>query len=186
MKVLLDPGHPTYPGNNGATARSLVESVWTLDRAREIWEVLRRKGIECDLTRHDRKTAVSLRKRAEASRNYDLYISLHIDKVKDKRACGLVTYVKRSDQVGKRYAQAISDEYGHPGKYVFNDRVHARSGRPLYAENHKRVLNVLKRVECPSVLVEAGYMSNDRDYRRLTNEYDEIVSAIVRAVALNS
>lgn len=184
MKVLLDPGHPSYPGNKGAVNKDFVERVWTLDTARSIWSELHKRGHRCDLTRHDYTTPVRLSRRQAQSDGYDLYVSIHCDKNKDPRVSGLVTYVKPGDRMGYRTALQISKAYGHPGTYVWNGAVKQRRGRPLIAsrKRFKRVHNCIRYAKCPAVLVECGYVSNAEDLHRLKNERGAIVDAIVSGI----
>lgn len=113
---------------------------------------------------------------------YDLYISLHCDKSKDSRVSGMVCYVREDDPWAYRYAQSILDAYDRPGTYVMNDRIYRRSHKPMYTTKFRRVNNCIRKVRCPALLIEAGYVSNLQDLRRLEHEVEDIVDAIVLGI----
>lgn len=90
-KIVLDPGHGG--DDSGTAADQLSEKDLTLDIALRLEETLRDDGFEVLLTRRDDEF-VSLRDRAELANrlNADLFVSIHINWIVDRRVRGLETY----------------------------------------------------------------------------------------------
>ncbi len=167
MKVALDLGHArgTDASRNGITERNVCAEV-----ARLLRERLREAGHEADIIDFpDESNAADLRKTAKAvnTGGYELSVSLHCDCVKPTTACGAhVCYVSTN---GKRLAKAIAKRLCPlmPGR----------------AEQVKKRTNLymLNATDCPAVLVEFGFLSNEGDRAKLTDA--EVQAQMAEAVA---
>ena len=198
--IVLDAGHG---GNDTGTSHrglKLEEKVFTLDVAERLrallhdderWRVI--------LTRTD-DTYISLGDRARRANEEkaDLFVSIHFNAVANNSAVhGTETYV-----LTPRFQRSTSSDQASPDdKQEQVGNRHDAWSAVLGYQMHRHLLSrlktadrgykrarfaVLRLVDCPAVLVEAGYLSNDaeakkigrEDYRRVIAEafYAAIVS----------
>ncbi len=179
--IVLDPGH----GGRDPGARSAVlgieEKDMTLDVALRLRTLLEARGYRVILTRRDDRY-VSLERRARIANmaRADLFISIHFNAVDNASVAGAETFVltprhHRSTGQGSRRPEDVET---HPGNH--NDHWNALLGfyvqRQLLHDTGaadrgvKRArFSVLREVESPAVLVEAGYLSNSAEARRIAN-----------------
>lgn len=207
--VVLDPGHGGRdPGAIGVGG--LQEKDVTLRMATAVAAGLKQRGFNVVLTREDDR-ALSLEERtaiAEAARG-DLFISLHANAARRKAVRGVETYyldenherhsltvaarengIARSDvnalqstlaklrvsevsPHARRLAETIQQQIvsGMPKKFAPVPDLGAKKG-PFY---------VLFLSSMPAVLVEAGFLTNAEEAKRLRNE--AYVGAMARQIA---
>jgi N-acetylmuramoyl-L-alanine amidase len=192
--IVVDAGHGGQDTGTRNTALKLDEKGFTLDVARRLAEHLDSQGFKVIMTRTDDRF-VSLAERAEIANRAkaDLFVSIHFNSVeKSPEVRGSETYIltpryqrstadltssesDRTQQAGNR-ADAWSMVLG----YQMQRNLLERLG--TFDRGLKRArFAVLRLVECPAVLVEAGYLSNHEEALRLaTPEYR---AAIAEAVA---
>jgi N-acetylmuramoyl-L-alanine amidase len=173
--IVLDPGHG---GNDvGGRSNGLVEKEITLDVARRTEELLTRSGFTTVLTRKD-DNYVSLEDRAAIANSYDdaILVSVHFNLDGSRDSSGVESfYARRKSQPEEEWA--FIGLFGKPdvqldtgedlAGYVQNavsKRTNARN-RGIRAGN----LFVVRKVKCPAVLVEGGFMSNPMEARLLGN-----------------
>jgi N-acetylmuramoyl-L-alanine amidase len=163
LRIVIDPGH----GGRDPGARS-ADGTWekniALGVAHELAHRLRdRLGVEVVLTRDGDQT-LSIAERALYAENASLFLSVHANTCPEQWVGGVQTfYADDADNgsasrrlallVHHRVVDAIAGGYGP---------VHDGGVRP-------RELGVLVRSAAPSVLLEAAYLSNPTDRRRLAD-----------------
>lgn len=172
--IILDAGHG---GSDGGT---LAEGIICVDNCRinvvekdiNLAVVLRMKtlleelGIEVVLTREADKT-ISLDERVEIanSKEADFFVSIHCNFFEDDASVsGLECYYFERSDSGKLYAEKMLEKIADGGK------VDTRNvkGSDFY---------VLKRTKSVAVLVELGYLSNEKECRLLASEeYQETLA----------
>lgn len=189
--VVIDPGHGGK--DEGARGRGLVEKNLTLDLAMRVDKRLKTFGFPTVLTRTDDRY-VSLSDRAAMGNKADdsLFVSLHLNKGAESAASGIETFYE-TEKIPPETAWTWIGFFNRP------DTSQCESGETLagYVQTSlvlrtdaanrgikRRDLFVCRHVRGPSVLVEAGFLSNPVEARLLANgEYRErIATAVVEGV----
>jgi N-acetylmuramoyl-L-alanine amidase len=156
-KVVLDAGHGGKdPGTHSAAG--IEEKSINLAVALAAAQYLRDKGIEVVLTRKDdtfvelaERTAIATRSRAQ------LFVSIHAD------------YSKKSAWAGHTILlpQDNSPEASRLATLISGSMVTAGSAQRSVRQDD-RGLWVLKHADCPSILVELGFLSNKTEAASLS------------------
>lgn len=189
--VVIDPGHGGR--DEGARSHGLVEKDLTLDLAKRVDKRLHTFGIPTILTRNEDRF-VSLSDRAAIGNRPDdaLFVSLHFNQNSASSASGVETFYE-TEKVPPESAWTWIGFFNKP------DTSGCESGETLAgyvqtslvlrtdAQNRgvkRRDLFVCRHVRGPSVLIEAGFMSNPVEARMLANgEYRErLATSIVEGV----
>ncbi|MGV8119991.1 MAG: N-acetylmuramoyl-L-alanine amidase [Candidatus Xenobiia bacterium LiM19] len=174
--VCIDPGHGgsdrgAYNGSYG-----IAEKDVTLEISRRLGALLRQKGWRVVFTRvSDRdvtyagspdKDELGARTQAAHCSNADLFVSIHINASVNKQANGVSTHwYKNIDQnLAQEIQFQLIQKTGRKDRGTPRDRFY-----------------VLRTAEMPSVLVEAGFISNDEEAGLLLNE--EYLQRIVQGIA---
>lgn len=182
--IVLDPGHGgTDPGKQNRRLR-LNEKDMTLDVARRLKPLLEKAGYRVRLTREtDRRfsnhPAVDLQMRADFANDAgaDLFVSIHFNAVEPRdaaRVTGTETYVlpppgvlSTADERPDTMTNRAYPGNGHDAANVLlGAHLHRRfiAGLGQSDRGYKRArFAVLRFVECPAVLIEAAYLSNDTE-----------------------
>ena len=196
--VLIDPGHggrdPGAPAVSGTTS----EKQLTLAMARELRDLLARRGrVRVALTRDDDRYLTLDQRAMLASRiGASLYLSLHMDSAPNPLARGATVYSLSdvaSDAEAARFAnrenaagglsgradgsvQAMLDDLALREQMTASADLATRLVRKsrgrvlLRPEPHRfAAFHVLKRAQVAAVLFEAGYVSNADDEIGLTS-----------------
>lgn len=191
VKVLIDPGHGGLDG--GASSGDIVERDITLSIGHKLSERLEKKGALVVLTRQKKGDALAehapsekftstrsrkladlkLREDIAINENPDVFISVHVNSIPDKRWRGAqVFYHEGGHPNGEPLANAIQEAFVENLKNT--DRV-AMSIRGVY---------LLKNAPMPAVLVETGFLSNDEERALLTDPkyQDQLADAIMQGI----
>jgi len=144
--VVLDPGHGGRdPGthHNGVREKDIVLNV-ALMAARE----LRAAGVDVRMTRSD-DTFIELNERAALSNRArpKLFVSLHVDYARNRRAKGFTIYAPR-DRMRQAWRAGMT--------MVNHMRSTGLDNRGLRPAGFR----VLLHTKCPALLIEMGYVSN--------------------------
>ncbi len=159
INVVIDAGHGG--DDHGATFETFKE--------KEIAEIISKKiqalnsdtDVKIHFTRHD-DSPISLSERADLINEIkpDLAISLHINNNKNTTTRGFEVYV--SDQ---------SNHYEKSSALAEKLISKLAEKSPLNNRGVKKApFMVLKKADCPSLLVEFGFISNETDRNYLTSE----------------
>ncbi|MCR8635009.1 N-acetylmuramoyl-L-alanine amidase family protein [Paenibacillus radicis (ex Xue et al. 2023)] len=168
-KVVIDPGHgdqdPGAKAVNGST-----EKEFNLSMGLKVYKLLQKEAlIEPFLTRND-DTFVPLDDRAEFanSRNADLFVSIHGNSY-TSASTGTETYYYKSD----------SDLFAQ----IMHKHLTAATGLPDRGVR-QQPFRVVKATNMPAVLLEVGYLSNERDTALMFDEafQDRVALAIVAGI----
>jgi N-acetylmuramoyl-L-alanine amidase len=194
QSVFLDAGHGGK--DPGTSHNGLVERDVTLDVAKRVGNLLRRKGIDVQYSREsDVHISLEQRTRMANKARADLFVSLHLNASNDAYAGGFETYYL--DIAGNRDAARLAtlENIGSDKKlgdmtailtdFMLSARTQesrqlaralqhatlARLGKLRYPTRDGGVraapLHVLIGSNMPAVLVELGYCSNREEARRL-------------------
>ena len=207
--VVVDAGHGGRdPGAVGPD--NILEKDVTLQLAKEVAAALRQKlGVKVLLTRTD-DSFLELRERTDYANRVgaDLFISLHANATPDGKAYGLETYFlnlsknNQAAEVAARENGTSLQEVGNLEAILFDLMANAKINESsrLAAEvqqalvaglrpHYSRIkdlgvkqgpFHVLLGATMPSVLVEAAFISNNREAKRLASiDYRQRVAAAI-------
>jgi len=177
-RICLDPGHGGM--DSGNRVGSHQEKTYTLLLAQELAAQLTRAGYKVTLTRNTDKF-IELSDRADIAkkRSADLFISLHFNSAPNSASTVRGTEVYCMTSVGAPSTNARgegSDAGWYPGnrsndKNVFLAYQLQKSvTKGLGAEDrglHRARFAVLRDATMPAVLIEAGFMSNPAEGRKI-------------------
>ncbi len=181
--IVIDPGHG---GANGGTISVLdkrPEKEFTLDWARRIKPLLEQEGWQVFLTRtNDVDIALSNRVAVAESHRADLFISLHFNSVApDQKPAGLATFCLTPpgmpSTITRGYPDYLFQNFPNNNFDVQNLQVAARlhhsllhvTGMEDRGVGRARFVGVLRGQRRPAVLIEAGFLSNPAEARKIEN-----------------
>lgn len=203
--IVVDAGHGgNDPGNQNRRLK-LSEKTYTLDVARRLERLLKTHGFKVIMTRKgdraldlDERTAIANKARA------DLFISIHFNGFSRSEVAGTETYVmtprhQHSSPQAERDKRMVSTMYPS-NKYddwnaAFGYHIHRSMVTKLKSADRglKRFrYSVLRTINCPAVLVEAAFLSNDAEGRRVATAWyrqriaESISDAVNQLAALNA
>ncbi len=181
ITVVIDAGHG---GNdNGAVAPDgTTEKELTLSIAKKIQELNKSTNLKILLTRdadiyQDPKTKAGLANKFGA----DLFISIHVNNAPaagDEKQTGMEVFVARDEfkNTGKSKLFAASITAAFHNNYLLSV--------PENPSQSKRGITVLEQTSCPSVLIEAGFVSNKKDlaYLQSTDGKEQFARNVLNAI----
>ena len=182
--VMLDPGHGgLYMTGTALTDNSITESSITLSVALKTKAILESYGAEVIMTRST-DVAYTLYERAEMNlvKKPDVFVSIHCDGTSSEFTSGTHTfyYTPFSQPLAASIHNALVVNYRN---YIYTP------DSPNYANIDRKIkyypFYVTRFYNCPSVLVETGFMSNVTEGRLLTdtNVQSWIADGIVKGLA---
>lgn len=196
--IVIDPGHGGQDTGTQNKPLKMDEKVFALDVATRLTALLRDQGYKVIMTRTDDRF-IPLPQRAEIANKAgaDLFVSVHFNAVGGTPAVrGSETYLMTPQyqrSTGSPKAEP-SDRESNPGNqhdawnallgYHMHASVISRLGSEDRGMKHARFA-VLRLVQCPAVLVEAGYLSNTEEARKIaTPAYrQQIAESFAKGIA---
>ena len=191
-RILLDPGHGgTDPGARGKDL-GILEKQINLAVALRVENHLKKAGFEVILTRSGDDT-VSLNRRAAlaTAHNADLFLSIHQNSAENRKASGIETFVTvpencvstHQKEIQKTIAPTVGNRFDHHSLLLASEiqrRAVDYTGSVDRGVKRTRFF-VVRESDCPSVLIECGFISNKDDEMRMTQpEWQDRIS---RAIA---
>ena len=183
-KIALDPGHGGYDVGTNIPSLNLKEKNITLNIAQHMRYYFLYNGFDVVMTR-DKDEAVGnarnakqdTRNRAELAndKKVDLFLSIHLNSFKDSKYNGIASYYYCPNgfekEERKNLATCVQNSLMEINGWHNRGIVHDR-------------LAVLTYTKMPSVLVEYGFMSNENDRKRMTDEksVDELCKYTVKGI----
>jgi len=193
--IILDPGHG---GNDrGASGRTVVEKVLTLDLAKRLQQQLEARGFRVGLTRStDRFIPLESRPEVAAQQHADLFVSLHLNS--GGVADGIETFCLTP-------ARAVSTAAAFRGWQASRDQDPDRGNRcdgqnvwlahcvqkslvratGAYDRGVRRArFVVIRDAPCPAILIEGGFLTNAAEGKNLlTADYrDRLAKAVAEGI----
>ena len=179
--VMLDPGHG---GSDGGAPCAVNSSTWNeakinLAIAQKVRTKLQAMGADVMMTR-TANTDLTLENRKKTARqnNPDVFVSIHCDAAESSGAYGTSAYYYRA------YSQSL-------GKAI-HARLVTSYVNTLYGTNKSTIdrgtifypFSVCRIEECPSVLIECGYVSNLNECKILqsTSAQETIAAGIANGI----
>lgn len=197
--IVIDAGHGGNDTGTRNAAKKLDEKTFTIDVARRLARLLAADGGRVILHTREDDRYVALPDRAAFANTAkaDLFVSIHFNAVANNPSVrGTETYVltPRHQRSTSSALPSADDKLEQPGNRfdaynaVLGQRVHRELLARLGTEDrgYKRArFAVLRLVECPAVLVEAGYLSNDAEAALIATEaYRQRIAEGVHAAIL--
>lgn len=182
--VIIDVGHGGVDG--GATSADILEKDINLAVARKLYRILRSQGISTvmnrtgdyalsednrwHVTRSRHRKDLSQRRQLTEEIESELLVSLHVNWSKKSSKHGPLVLHQKSGE-SSLLAFCIQDALNRQQKTAFLPR----EGKPYY---------LLNKVQQPSVIVEMGFISSDKDRGMLTDplRQQEIAAAIASGI----
>lgn len=177
LTVMIDPGHGGF-GDTGTYAfnRSVYEEKITYSIASKVKNILESNGIKTVLTRNS-GTGLTLVDRVLTARstNPDVFVSIHCDGSSDASAYGTHTFYYRS--YSKLLADSIHTQLvGMYRNNYYTDKTKSEyNGLDLGTRFFPYAVTRIE--ECPSVLVECGYLTNEGNMKILADETGQTLYA---------
>ena len=199
--IALDSGHGGVDQGTQNARLGLKEKEFTLDVSRRLKALLERKGYTVVLTR-DADERLDLQSRAIIANraNADVFVSIHFNALpNDQRTRGteIFTFAPAHQRSTNAWSLGASDDTEHeaaPGNRY--DAANAMLAHALHREllaglqtfdRGKKIghLGVLRGLNCPGVLVESGFLSNDEEAKKIaTPAYrQDIAEALAAGIA---
>ncbi|MDD3218160.1 MAG: N-acetylmuramoyl-L-alanine amidase [Lachnospiraceae bacterium] len=168
-KIIIDPGHGG--GDPGAVYNGRQEKDDNLNLGLAVGEILKNRGFDVLYTRDSDVYQTPFEKASFANENNgDLFISFHRNSSPNNNEySGIETLVYDKSGLKYQLAENIDAEVAKVG--YRNLGVKERPG-----------LVVLRRTRMPAVLIETGFLNNDRDNELYDEKFDQIAEAIANAV----
>lgn len=167
----LDPGHGGSDPGAVNSKLGYQEKVAALAIAQELQNLLLSAGARVFLSRADNDTRPSLAKRAEQANflSATAFISIHLNSAENKDASGAEVLVYKHNTQAHELAEAILTN------------LIAKTGFKNRGIKERPELTVLKKTKMPAVLVEVGFISNEKEARKLFDK--EVQFSIASAIA---
>ncbi len=213
-KIVIDPGHGGRDYGAPGYYKGVHEKKVALALAKKLAKKIRAElSCEVVLTREtDKYLTLEERTAIANTKNADLFISIHTNSAKDRRAFGLETYFLNlaTDDEAIRVAafenatseknisdlQTILTDLMQNAKINESGRLAAHVQSELF-QHMKKSYNKIKSkgvkqapfyvllgAQMPAILIETSFISNPRECKRLTNIHyqDRLCEGIVRGI----
>jgi len=163
--VVIDAGHGGH--DNGGQWGKVYEKHLALDTSTRLENILKRMGYQTVMTRRS-DYFVSLPQRVAIGNRYKnaIFVSLHFNYTWKEHVCGLETFYYSSE--GQRLAQYVQRSLVRQTRTVDRNAKYAR-------------YYVIRNSTLPAILVEGGFVSNERERERMKS--GDFREAIARGVA---
>lgn len=182
--IVIDPGHGGYDPGAENRRVGINEKTMTLDVALRLKKILELQGWRVVLTREEdtelsknKKADLALRGVVANQHKADLFISIHFNSAPESIS-GIETYSmtpqfmfstgsEQGDDLTKQAFPANRFDYAN---LLFGEKMHRAMLRELKTPDRgfkRGRWAVLRMLECPGVLVECDYLSNDAAARRV-------------------
>ncbi len=168
-KVALDAGHGG--SDPGAVYNGRQEKDDTLDLTLAVGDILKKNGVDVFYTRTNDEYETPFKKATDANNSgADLFVSIHRNSSeKPNQYSGVETLVYNDSGLKSEVARNINNQLEDIGF------------KNLGVDERKNLV-VLKRTKMPAVLVEAGFINNDKDNYIFDQEFDKVANAIADGI----
>ena len=155
----------------GAVYNGRQEKEDTLDLTLAVGDILKKNGIDVYYTRTTDEYETPFKKATDANNSgADLFVSIHRNSSENpNQYSGVETLVYSDTGLKAEVARNINNQLEDAGF------------KNLGVDERKNLV-VLKRTKMPAVLVEAGFINNDKDNYLFDEEFDSIAQAIADGI----
>lgn len=168
-RIALDAGHGG--SDPGAVYKGRQEKDDTLDLTLAVGDILKKNGIDVYYTRTTDEYETPFKKATDANNSgADLFVSIHRNSSENpNQYSGVETLVYSDTGLKAEVARNINNQLEDAGF------------KNLGVDERKNLV-VLKRTKMPAVLVEAGFINNNKDNYLFDEEFDSIAQAIADGI----
>lgn len=168
-RIALDAGHGG--SDPGAVYKGRQEKDDTLDLTLAVGDILKKNGIDVYYTRTTDEYETPFKKATDANNSgADLFVSIHRNSSENpNQYSGVETLVYSDTGLKAEVARNINNQLEDAGF------------KNLGVDERKNLV-VLKRTKMPAVIVEAGFINNDKDNYLFDEEFDSIAQAIADGI----
>lgn len=168
-RIALDAGHGG--SDPGAVYKGRQEKDDTLDLTLAVGDILKKNGIDVYYTRTTDEYETPFKKATDANNSgADLFVSIHRNSSENpNQYSGVETLVYSDTGLKAEVARNINNQLEDAGF------------KNLGVDERKNLV-VLKRTKMPAVLVEVGFINNDKDNYLFDEEFDSIAQAIAYGI----
>ena len=168
-RIALDAGHGG--SDPGAVYKGRQEKDDTLDLTLAVGDILKKNGIDLYYTRTTDEYETPFKKATDANNSgADLFVSIHRNSSENpNQYSGVETLVYSDTGLKAEVARNINNQLEDAGF------------KNLGVDERKNLV-VLKRTKMPAVLVEVGFINNDKDNYLFDEEFDSIAQAIADGI----
>lgn len=168
-KVALDAGHGG--SDPGAVYNGRQEKDDTLDLTLAVGDILKKNGVDIFYTRTTDEYETPFKKATDANNSgADLFVSIHRNSSETpNQYSGVETLVFNDSGLKAEVARNINNQLEDVGF------------KNLGVDVRKNLV-VLKRTKMPAVLVEAGFINNEKDNYIFDQEFDKVANAIADGI----
>lgn len=168
-RIALDAGHGG--SDPGAVYKGRQEKDDTLDLTLAVGDILKKNGIDVYYTRTTDEYETPFKKATDANNSgADLFVSIHRNSSENpNQYSGVETLVYSDTGLKAEVARNINNQLEDAGF------------KNLGVDERKNLV-VLKRTKMPTVLVEVGFINNDKDNYLFDEEFDSIAQAIADGI----
>lgn len=168
-RIALDAGHGG--SDPGAVYKGRQEKDDTLDLTLAVGDILKKNGIDVYYTRTTDEYETPFKKATDANNSgADLFVSIHRNSSENpNQYSGIETLVYSDTGLKAEVARNINNQLEDAGF------------KNLGVDERKNLV-VLKRTKMPAVLVEVGFINNDKDNYLFDEEFDSIAQAIADGI----
>lgn len=168
-RIALDAGHGG--SDPGAVYKGRQEKDDTLDLTLAVGDILKKNGIDVYYTRTTDEYETPFKKATDANNSgADLFVSIHRNSSENpNQYSGVETLVYSDTGLKAEVARNINTQLEDAGF------------KNLGVDERKNLV-VLKRTKMPAVLVEVGFINNDKDNYLFDEEFDSIAQAIADGI----
>lgn len=168
-RIALDAGHGG--SDPGAVYKGRQEKDDTLDLTLAVGDILKKNGIDVYYTRTTDEYETPFKKATDANNSgADLFVSIHRNSSENpNQYSGVETLVYSDTGLKAEVARNINNQLEDAGF------------KNLGVDERKNLV-VLKRTKMPAVLVEVGFINNDKDNYLFDEEFDSIAQSIADGI----
>ena len=168
-RIALDAGHGG--SDPGAVYKGRQEKDDPLDLTLAVGDILKKNGIDVYYTRTTDEYETPFKKATDANNSgADLFVSIHRNSSENpNQYSGVETLVYSDTGLKAEVARNINNQLEDAGF------------KNLGVDERKNLV-VLKRTKMPAVLVEVGFINNDKDNYLFDEEFDSIAQAIADGI----
>lgn len=186
MTIVIDAGHGGEDGGAVADDGTLEKDL-NLQISKLLCALYELNGIPVRMTRDTdtmlydhygeledykgQKKLYDLKNRIKITEEYEnpVYIGIHMNKFPQKKYSGLTVYYSKNNQDSYLLAASVHD---------FN-KTYLQPGNKREIKCADSSIFILDNIKCPSVLVECGFVSNDKELALLKDEKYQCKLALV-------
>ena len=175
--IVIDAGHGGEDAGAVAPDQTLEKDL-NLEISNLIYALCKLNGNEAKLTRSEdtllydyyndlenytgKKKVYDLKNRIKITEEEEnpIYVGIHMNKFQESKYSGLQVYYSKNNDLSKKLGSIIQE----------NAKNYLQPNNRRKIKEASSSIHILDTLECPSVLIECGFLSNEEELENLKNE----------------